>query len=367
MRDEPHPPENESWWRLRALEEVSDDAIIGTDLQGIICSWSPGAELLYGFQRDEAVGRSIFLIVPEDLQNEARYLLDDLDDATAVACHETRRCTRGGAEIEVEERVRAVVDPGRGVAGALIVHRDLTEQRWTTATLDGTLDRLDAALRQAQAAEERSRGFLADAAHQLRSPLASIRVCTETLLQGVEEPEAERLLNDLVRQTARAGRLVAKLLRVARLDEGEELAPQACDLVELCGEEVDRVWHLAPGLNFVLRADALPDDGFKLDPGVIREIMTNLLENAVRYALSQVEVTVTATAGLVELRVADDGPGLPADDADRAFERFVTLDEKGGFGLGLPIARELARAHGGDVTYEAGGFVARVSVVDAVS
>lgn len=351
---------DEARWRLAALEESLDDAVVTTTVEGTITSWSQGAERLYGYRAEDAIGCSLSLIVPPDHRGEVQGLLAQVTCGSTVAPHHTVRRTHTGGDLEVEVRMTAMVDAQRRPVGVVIVDRDLTEQLWVAQTLDTTLGRLEAALAEARASEERSRGFLADAAHQLRSPLASIRLCTETLLRGAEPAERDHLLADLVRQTARAGRLVASLLRIARLDEGEELVPQPCDLLAVCRDEADRVWHLAPQLDVVLRADGLPEDGLKLDEGAVREIVANLLENAIRYAASKFELVITVGADAVELRVADDGPGLPPGMEERAFERFVTLDEKGRYGLGLPIARELARAHGGDLTYEQGAFVVRL-------
>jgi signal transduction histidine kinase len=89
--------------------------------------------------------------------------------------------------------------------------------------------------------------------------------------------------------------------------------------------------------------------------------LANLLDNARRHAAGRIELTVgTDQASQLEIRLADDGPGLPLEMAERAFERFVSLDGKGGTGLGLAIARELARAHGGELSYQGGAFVLRL-------
>ena len=94
---------------------------------------------------------------------------------------------------------------------------------------------------------------------------------------------------------------------------------------------------------------------------MVSEVLANVLDNARRHASRRIDLVVAAADHTVEIRVVDDGPGLPDPLVERAFERFVSLDGKGGSGLGLPIARGLARAHGGDLTYE-GGFVLRLPV-----
>ncbi len=89
----------------------------------------------------------------------------------------------------------------------------------------------------------------------------------------------------------------------------------------------------------------------------MREIISNLLDNARRHAATRIEVALVQTGESVKVRISDDGPGIPEGMREKAFERFVSLDGKGGSGLGLPIARSLARAHHGDLTYQDGAFV----------
>ncbi|HVE47442.1 MAG TPA: PAS domain-containing sensor histidine kinase [Acidimicrobiales bacterium] len=351
---------DEAAWVLAALENVSDDATIVTAPDGTIRSWSRSAERLYGYPCHEAIGRHIQLIVPVDHEDDMACSRSLLDVGEAVSIFETVRRTKAGVEINVASRMSGIFNSEGELIGAVVVDHDLTEQRWLAVTLDATLSSLEGAADEARAAEGRGRRFLADAAHQLRSPIASIQVCAETLLQGVDAAERDSVLNDLVRQTARAGRLLGSLLRIARLDAGEELLREPCDLLALCREEAGRVWYLAPHLDITLRAPDQPDDTPKLDADAVREILANLLENAIRYAVSEVSIEVSTSDETVEIRVGDDGPGLPAGMEERVFERFVTLGPKSGSGLGLPIALELARAHGGGLTYEGRCFMVRL-------
>lgn len=227
------------------------------------------------------------------------------------------------------------------------------------AAYDHMLDGLEAAVGEAEAAEARSRRFLADAAHQLRSPVAGAQACAETLLREAPGPAQDRLLADLARETTRAARLMSGLLQVARLDQGQAISPRPSDLVGLCTTEAVRVGRVAPGIDIVVRAGP-GIASVDVDPDAVREIVSNLLDNARRHATARIEVTVTTGDGTVEVRVGDDGPGLGDDQVERAFERFVSLDAMGGSGLGLPIARGLARSHGGDLVWEDATFVLRL-------
>jgi signal transduction histidine kinase len=214
-------------------------------------------------------------------------------------------------------------------------------------TLNRMLDRLD------QAAS-RQRGFVGDAAHELRSPLASMRAQLEVAVLHPDQA-SPTLAADLLADTLRLGRMVEDLLALARLDERAGRPEQG--EVEL-GEVAREVAERTPTGGAEVRLDL--DGGARVrgDRVALGRVVQNLLDNAVRYASSRVDVSVASSPdGLAVLSVADDGPGIPEPDRERVFERFTRLDDArsrdvGGAGLGLAIAREIVRAHGGELTAE---------------
>ncbi len=228
---------------------------------------------------------------------------------------------------------------------------------------DGMVAAQQSALRSAEAEREHTRRFLADAAHQLRTPMAGLRACAEQLLQEQDPQVRDRLLANIVRETARASRLVTALLRMEQLDH-EQLHRVPTEIVEVCRQEAERARSLAPHLRIDLDLVDPPDGPIEVDPDAIHDALGNLMDNARRHARTAVRLQVTREGDVAVVQVADDGPGIPAEDTERAFERFASLDGKGGSGLGLPIARAVARAHGGDLVYEGGAFVLRVPTWD---
>ena len=209
--------------------------------------------------------------------------------------------------------------------------------------------------------------FVADASHELRNPIASLRTQLEV---GAAHP-ALLDVPGAVKDVARLQQLATDLLLLARLDAGERPAAQArVDLTELAREQVALVCTTANG-----GADGGPDSAVEGGGRVpvrtgtltvlevagserqLARILANLIDNARRHATTEVVVSVRAAAddGRAVLEVADDGDGVPADQRERIFERFVRLDDArsrddGGTGLGLAIARDLARRHGGTLT-----------------
>jgi len=187
-----------------------------------------------------------------------------------------------------------------------------------------------------------------------------MRASTEALLVGGATSQQERLLMNLTREADRAGRLLAALLQMARLDQGEATPAQPLSIVDLCRIELERLEPRAGSLVLELRTPDRPPALVMLSGEATRDALANLLDNSRKHARTKVVVTLECTASTLEISVADDGPGLPEGAGERVFERFVRLEGGSGSGLGLPIARGLIEAQGGRLTYERGEFVIRL-------
>lgn len=212
------------------------------------------------------------------------------------------------------------------------------------------------ALNAARESEAVSRAYLSDYAHRLRTPVAAVRSSVEAIALDGPRRIQDRLLANATDEARHLGDLVASLLRIARLDQGEPLRPEATDPIALCKQEVDRLRWGSP-LQWRLEVAGEVPPAVMLDQRATGETLGNLLDNARRHAAKLVTVRVRADRMHLVIEVADDGPGLPPDAESRAFDRFVTLDGNGGTGLGLAIARQMARSQGGDVTYVGKAFV----------
>lgn len=284
----------------------------------------------------EAIGGVVALALAGLLLSRlSQIALRPLDDMTVVA----RQITAG--------------DRGR----RLHVTRSDTELGRTAAAFDGMLDELEAALGAASAAEARMRAFLGDASHELRTPLSGLRASAENLLrENPDRTERERIAVGMVRETQRASRLVEDLLAIARLDQGLDLRYEDVDLTELVRHELERARQRSTDLHFELHAPGrIPAPG---DPVRLGQIIANLLDNACHATPpgGSITVEIAQQTNGASVVVADTGSGVPAAAREHIFERFARLDASrsrrtGGAGLGLPIARGLARAHGGDLAY----------------
>ncbi|MBA8975593.1 MULTISPECIES: sensor histidine kinase [Streptomyces] len=222
------------------------------------------------------------------------------------------------------------------------------------------LEHIDDSLAVRAEAELRLRRFVADASHELRTPLMSVRGYADLFQYAAanEPAERDRHLARLRAEAARMGVLLDDLLLLARLDAAEVEAPLRTtdtDLVELVQQAADAFRASHPGHPLAVTTGAGPLR-LRVDPQRIRQVLDNLLTNAAVHtpAGTPVSVEVTADGDTALVRVADAGPGIPAEDRERVFDRFYRVDkarsrDRGGSGLGLSVARSLARAHGGGI------------------
>lgn len=239
-----------------------------------------------------------------------------------------------------------------------------TELGRAATAFDGMLDALELsehrarrAADTAQRAETATRRFLVDAAHELRTPIAGIQVAAEQVAHSASERHDDgqyRRASLLLSDARRAGRLVSDMLDLSRIDAGLALELHDVDVAAVLDGEVDRAAMLAPQVSVTrtgLTALHLDADATRLS-----QIVSNLLDNARRFtpAGGAITVDLRAPEGIAEITVTDTGPGIPDNQRDNIFERLVRLDtgrarDHGGAGLGLAIARALARAHGGEL------------------
>jgi signal transduction histidine kinase len=263
-----------------------------------------------------------------------------------------------------------------GRPSALPVPEARDEVHSLALTLNDMLSRLGQA-------QERQRGLVSDTAHELRSPIASIRAQLEVALDHPDSQDWRQTASDVLEDTLRLARLAEDLLVLARLDErdGRRHADLQVDLAALVGVEVSRhdgsrVPVVVAGQDQAGQDQAGQDQAGQDQAGQerggqercavtgdadgLRRMLGNLIDNAVRYARTRVTVGITREGSSVRLTVTDDGPGIPPGDRQRAFGRFARLDDarsrdgdgQGGAGLGLAIVRATAQAHDGSAWLE---------------
>jgi heavy metal sensor kinase len=244
-------------------------------------------------------------------------------------------------------RKRAAAISAATVDERLPVPTARDELRRLAETLNEMLDRLEAAL-------ERERGFVADAGHELRTPLAHLRTELELALRQAEGPdELREAVRGASQEADRLTQLAEGLLLIARGDRGEvPLRLENLEAGDLLAAVATRFEWRATELGKTVTVVGEPRARLRGDRIRLEQALGNLVDNALRYGGPSVGLEASTRDGLVDLHVRDDGPGFPAGFLERAFERFSRPDAArsgGGAGLGLSIVRTIAEAHGGSV------------------
>ncbi|MFJ8587026.1 ATP-binding protein [Streptomyces sp. NPDC093595] len=319
-------------------DELPDGLVVADEHGRVVC-FNTAAERITAVPRAEALGRALELALPlEDLKGRRWWQLTD---------------PYGGLAIRVRQPERNLLLPGGRevlVAATYVREHPTGPVRKVVVTLRGT---------EARRRTERSHAeLIATVAHELRSPLTSVKGFTATLLAKWERftDDQKRLMLETVDADAnRVTRLIAELLDISRIDSGRlEVRRQPVDIAAAVGRHIQA--HTARGQSpdrfFVRVRRPLPD--LWADPDKIDQVLGNLLENAVRHGEGTVTIEVAPTGTDDEkgtaVTVSDEGPGIPEESMSRVFTRFWRGSKRGGTGLGLYIVKGIVEAHGGTIT-----------------
>lgn len=334
--------------RAAAIIEGSDDAIIGKSLDGVITSWNTGAERLYGWSRDEIIGASVARILADGRKDEFQGLLDRIAKGEHIAHLETRRVRRDGTEFDVALTLSPLRDDFGHIVGASAIERDVSEQR-----------QAQLALRE-QAALARLGEMAAIVAHEVKNPLAGIGGALEVIRDRLPAAHVDRqVIGEILVRLGGLNALVRDLLVFAR-PRDPHLAPMA--IAPLLAETVAEIRRdpAFRGLRIEVEGDSPLVMG---DLELLRSVFSNLTMNGAQAAgrKGALRVVTTARDGRCEVAVIDSGPGIPEEIRAKVFEPFFTTKHRGS-GLGLPVARRVTEAHGGELLLlcPAGGGTAAV-------
>ncbi len=324
--------------RLAAIVESSEDAIISKDLLGHIVEWNASAERLFGYPREEVLGRSIEILMPPDAPDDWRKILDQVARGGRVEHFETRRRTRDGRILNVSLTVSPVRDRDGKTVGAAKIARDVTADR------------------AARAEREKTRQvFLGMLGHDLRSPLNAIQVSAQTLRRRAV-PADEPALARITRGVERMSRMIDQILdlTLSRLGRGIPVHARGADLAVICRNVADEFEAPHPGR---LRVRTEGDLTGQWDSDRLAQVISNLLSNAFKHGDPEAKVTLTAKGrgDTVSFDVTNLGPVIPEAELATVFDLFHRGEAEArgggrGLGLGLYIAREIVRGHLGEIS-----------------
>lgn len=319
--------------KLEAIVSGMTDAVVATDRHGRLILLNRAAEDLLGVDREHALDRPAREVIRGD---RLPVLLEDATVRGRITAEELPPGLVGDRVIEVH--CAPYRDAGGETIGAVAVLRDVTELRQS---------------------ERLRRELTANVSHELRTPLTSIKGFTETLLDGAmrEEDTCRRFLTIINSEADRLVKLVDDLLDLSRLESKRAtLDLRPVDVGALVAHAVDKLQPLARTGGLTLDLHSLPGVWVTADRDRLEQVLTNLIDNALKYtpAGGRVQVSVTLDDGDVAVAVSDTGRGIRPEDVPHVFERFYRADRSrtrgsGGTGLGLAIAKHIVEAHGGRI------------------
>lgn len=345
---------------LAAVVQQTTAAVITKDLDNRVTSWNRGAERLYGYPAEQAIGRLSheFLnpdITPEHLEGLLRRVRSGATDVNRL-----QHVRADGVRIDIESSHAPQLDDRGALVGRITVIRDITEQLSAQRSIE-------AARIAAEHAQEAMSTFLSNMSHELRTPMHAIlsyaRLGQERISRGLPD-KTQQYLDRIEQSGVRLLALLNDLLDLSRLEAGRlPIDPGVHELTTTVDAVILEVGGLAQSRQLAIERTGLRSLTAWYDPARIAQVLTNVLGNAVKFSSPGGVVTIslgqrTGPDGrpLAEVVVADNGIGIPADEREAIFDKFVqsstTRTGAGGTGLGLAISRELVHAHGGDIRAE---------------
>lgn len=351
---------------LASIVDSSYDAIIGKDIAGNIISWNAGAEQVYGYSAEEAIGQSIAIILPDDSDGEEEEIEQATKTGQQLTQFETIRRRKDHREIPVAVTVSPIRDSKGRIIGSSTIERDITQRRHREKEFEQARSEAVAARDQAETANRTKSEFLANISHELRTPMNAIIGMLELALGEPLNPVMYDYLKTARDSADTLLFLLDDLLDFSRMEAGKlELEDEPFDIRKVVDgtmktlslrayeKGLELAGHISPRVPLILSGDG----------NRLRQVITNLTGNAIKFT-ERGEVVLSITDESqdeknVELRLAvrDTGIGISKEDQKKIFAPFEQLDasttrEQTGTGLGLAICQELVQKMGGRIWLE---------------
>lgn len=340
---------------LAAIVESSDDAIIGKDLNGKIISCNRGASELYGYSREELVGKSITILMPPDLQHEEKKIAERLRHGGKLEHHETVRRRKDGTLIPVSLTISPIRDASGKVIGGSNIARDITERK-------NYEQRLEESLAREMAANRAKDDFLAALSHELRTPLNPVLLLASDGVRNTDfQPQARMDFDTIRKNIELEARLIDDMLDLTRITRGKltmdmkpvDIHAALHDAAGTVQADVERK-GIKLTLNLTANKPVVRGDAVRL-----RQIFWNVLKNAVKFTPHDGRICIetrTLSEEKLAVVITDTGIGMEADELERVFGAFAQgTHHFGGLGLGLAISRALVELHSGSIRAESEG------------
>jgi PAS domain S-box-containing protein len=339
---------------------------LGKTLEGVITSWNYGAQRLYGYTAEEALGQNVSLLVPSGRPDEVPRILEGLKTGDRIEHLETVRRKKNGELVHVSLTVSPIKDKHGEIVGASTIARDITGRKRNEEERARILAREQSARIEAEEANRLKDEFLATLSHELRTPLTAMLGWTRMLrTRQLDENTSTHALETIERNVRSQTQLIEDLLDVSRIITGNlRMDARAVELVPVIETVIDAIEPAAEAKAITLERSLDPTAGPVLgDSARLQQVAWNLLSNAVKFTPrgGHVRLDLRREETSVALSITDTGIGIREDFLPHVFDRFRQADSSstrshGGLGLGLAIVRHLVELHGGTVSVKSDGL-----------
>ncbi len=334
----------EAAFRLAAIVESSDDAIISKDLNGIVTSWNEAAERILGYTAKEIIGKSVTLIIPPELHDDEPRILKKIASGQRIEHFQTVRCKKNGERIDVSLTISPVRDQNGKIVGAAKILRDITQQK-----------RMEAALHMSERLASVGR-MAATVAHEINNPLEAI---TNYIYLAKHQPglteKSKSYLDSADKELTRVAHIAQQTLGFYR-DNSEATSFAASEVVADVLAIYERKLKLK---NLKIEKQIGPGLTLNAVKGELKQVLSNLIANAIDASREDGVIVLRARASVdlrshrdgVRIAVADHGSGISKEDQKNIFLPFFTTKKNIGTGLGLWITKDLLEKRGGSIRF----------------
>jgi PAS domain S-box-containing protein len=333
---------------LAAIVDSSEDAIISKTLQGVITSWNPAAIKMFGFTEAEAIGKNIFIIIPEERRNEEAVILESVRNGKKVHHFETIRRAKDGTERHISLTVSPVRNSKGEIIGASKVARDISLRIENEKQRELYTERL----------EELNKckdEFMVMASHELKTPLTVIMANLDILKLMMGEDSKTDFVSKTLSQVHKLSDLITNLLDVSKIQSGKlELNARRFDINVLI-RDIAGYLQQTTKLHQIIYKDHHEEWMVQADRERIEQVIINLTGNAIKYMPAPGDIIIEARheKGFLIVSIRDEGIGVAEKDMDHIFLRFYrgsgSASSFSGSGVGLYISSEIIKAHGGRI------------------
>jgi PAS domain S-box-containing protein len=338
---------------IENLVENAADVIVCSDLEDRILTWNRGAEVILGYRKDEVIGKDLSILLPPERIHELEEIRTKVQLSGALRDIEVRTKRKDGIIILLSLSVSPIRDADGQIVSFLRVAKDISEKKRFERRLKD-LDRMKS-------------DFVSNVSHELRTPLTAIKGSVDNMLDGITGPMNEKQTRYLLRiksNADRLGRLITDLLDLSKIEAGKIDLRPAYLAVNLLAKEVVELLRSVAGEKLINLEVTGPGDNVQVwgDRDKVVQILMNLVGNALKFTPLHGKVRVAiekVDAEWIKLSVVDTGPGIPAEEAAKIFDKFYQVEQSNkqkarGTGLGLAISKALVEMHGGRIWIEGG-------------